>query len=203
MYILKTHILKRLVTGLVSILLLAAVGIAQDDEYTTRPAESNSEKPPKESSKFSWDKVQVGGGLGLQFGSTTVVNLSPTFGYQLTEMLVAGFGVTYLYFGIPAYDYSSSVYGGGPFARYVVLEDLFAHVEYQILNSETYLVDQQNRIVAQFRENVHYFWVGAGYMLSMGGNASLMVMALYDLNESPGYIYSTNPILRMGISVGL
>ena len=107
----------------------------------------------------------------------------------------AGLGLTYLYYEISSLDYQTNVYGGGPFVRYVFARNLFAHVEYQILNAEYYYPPG--------RQDVHYFWVGGGFRQQLGGNAYLVLMGLYDLNYSDLSSYPTNPILRVGVVVGL
>ena len=182
-------------------ILYSATCLGQDDDY--RPSPESGAKPAKKTTGFSWDKVYMGGGLGLQFGTVTMVDISPTLGYRINENLSAGLGLTYVYYEVSAYNYSTNVYGGGPFARYVFARNLFAHVEYQILNSEYYLVDQSNRIVGTFRENVHYFWVGGGLRRELGRNSYLVLMGLYDINHSDLSIYPSNPILRAGVVVGL
>ena len=186
---------------LFAFLLFSTTCLAQDDDYRTSP--ESSTKPVKKSSQFDWAKVYLGGGLGLQFGSTTVVDISPIIGYRFNESLSAGLGLTYLYYKVSSLNYQTNVYGGGPFVRYVFAKNLFAHVEYQILNSEFYLLDQSNRIVSTYRENVNYFWVGGGFRQELGRNAYLVLMGLYDLNYSDLSIYPTNPILRVGVVVGL
>ncbi|HIA05346.1 MAG TPA: hypothetical protein EYN71_01290 [Flavobacteriales bacterium] len=180
---------------LFAFLLFSTTCLAQDDDYRTSP--DSTTKPVKKSSRFDWKKVYMGGGLGLQFGYTTVVDISPTIGYRFNENLSAGLGLTYLYYEISSLDYQTNVYGGGPFVRYVFARNLFAHVEYQILNAEYY------KFYPPERQDVHYFWVGGGFRRQLGGNAYLVLMGLYDLNYSDLSIYPTNPILRVGVVVGL
>ncbi len=87
-----------------------------------------------------WDRVYTGGGIGLQFGSQTFVNISPLVGYRLTEKLSVGLSATYIYYRYknpnPAFTYSSNIYGGSVFSRYLIFENLFAHVEYEVLRLE-------------------------------------------------------------------
>ena len=64
--------------------LFSATCLAQDDDYRTSP--DSATKPVKKSSRFDWAKVYLGGGLGLQFGSTTVVDISPIIGYRFNEI---------------------------------------------------------------------------------------------------------------------
>ena len=182
---------------LFAFLLFSTTCLAQDDDYRTSP--DSATKQVKKSSRFDWKKVYMGGGLGLQFGSTTVVDISPILGYRFNENLSAGLGLTYLYYKVSSrnYNYQTNVYGGGPFVRYVFAKNLFAHVEYQILNAEYY------EFYPPERQDVHYFWVGGGFRRQLGGNAYLVLMGLYDLNYSHLSIYPTNPILRVGVVVGL
>jgi len=162
------------------------------DSYKENPSEK----------KFDWNKVYVGGGMGMQFGSYTYVDVSPVFGYRFNEEFSAGMGLSYQFLGIRNPKFSSHTYGGGPFARYAFTNNLFAHFEYQILNSEFYLVDINGNIVGQFREDVHYPWIGGGLRQPIGGKSYMIMMVLYNLNESSFSIYP-NPIYRFGINVGL
>lgn len=186
---------KTLLTLFTSFFLFSTLCLAQDDEYVTSPdAGSSSGNKGK---KFDWEKVYLGGGLGLQFGSTTVIDISPIIGYNFSDDLSAGLGITYLYYNVHALNYTTNVYGGGPFVRYVFAEYLFAHIEYQILNAEYYEFGDT------FRQDVHYFWVGGGFRQELGGNAYLVIMGLYDINYSDLSIYPSNPILRGGVVFGL
>lgn len=48
--------------------------------------------------QFQLNKLSVSGGLGLQFGDYTVVNVAPQVGYNFTNYLNAGAGFTYTYY---------------------------------------------------------------------------------------------------------
>ncbi len=190
-----------------SILLVFCINLASLLSYSQdykpmpdTPKPPANEDPPGK--KFDWSKVYVGGGMGMQFGSYTYVDVSPVFGYRFDKELSAGFGISYQFLSIRNPKFSSHTYGGGPFARYIITKNLFAHIEYQILNSEFYLVDRSGNIVSRFREDVHYPLIGGGFQQPIGGNSFLVMMVLYNLNESSYSIYP-NPIYRLGINLGL
>lgn len=164
------------------------------------PNPDNTNSPSKPTPPFwSWDRVYGGGGLGLQFGTVTLINIAPIVGYKITERYSVGIGIEYMYFAYqPAANfptYSQNIYGGNIFNRFFITKSIFAHVEYETLNSNwnTYYPDRRF-----FIEN---FWVGGG-LRQRAGNVSLNIMALWNLNEN---IYSPfpNPQIRMGVSVGL
>lgn len=48
--------------------------------------------------QFDASRITVGGGLGLQFGDYTLVNLSPQVGYNITSYLNAGAGFNYTHY---------------------------------------------------------------------------------------------------------
>lgn len=146
--------------------------------------------------KFDWSKVYVGGDLGLSFGTLTAVNLSPIIGYKLTPKFSAGVGITYIYYSNTIIKYQYSIYGGSIFSRYQLFKFLFAHVEYQTLNGPW--DDYYNR-----RYFINNFWVGGGLSQPIGGNSSIALMILWNLNRD-GYIsYPPSPWIRMGINIGL
>ena len=47
---------------------------------------------------FNSDNLIFGGGLGFQFGTSTIINVAPQVGYRFTEKLSFGVGVTYLHY---------------------------------------------------------------------------------------------------------
>lgn len=153
--------------------------------------------PPAEEQKgFQWDRVFIGGNLGAQFGNVTVVNVSPLVGYRFTEKIVAGFGATYIYYNYKSYNnFSSSIYGGNIFGRYYILENVFVHGEYEILNVDSY-------DFPGVRTNIENIYVGGGFRQALGSNSFLTIMALWNINENKYSPYS-NPIIRMGVNFGL
>lgn len=149
--------------------------------------------------KNFWDKVYVGGNVGFQFGTVTFAEVSPLIGYQFTEKITAGVGVTYQYYRYKDrnYELKTNVYGGRIFGRYFFTSFLFGHVEYEYLNLEAFDFYPQRR-----RVDVESILVGGGYFQRFGmGNSGIFVMLLYNLTES-AYTPYTNPILRIGVNLG-
>ncbi len=155
-------------------------------------------KPEKEKKPFwSWDKVYGGGGIGLQFGNITLVNVAPDIGYKITERYSAGVGIRYIYLGDRRINppYEMSIYGGSFFNRFIITDFLFAHAEYEILNGPWYYPYNSKRF------NLNNVWVGGGLRQAVG-NASLNIMALWNLNDELFNPFP-NPQIRIGISIGL
>ncbi|MFH1321827.1 MAG: hypothetical protein ABII90_14400 [Bacteroidota bacterium] len=153
--------------------------------------------------RFDRSKVFTGGNIGLLFGTVTYIDLSPIIGYMLTEKISAGIGVTYKYFNDNRIaNYSTNIFGGRVFGRYLFTENLFAHTEYELLNLEIIMVDRWYNVTDRYRKNVSYIWVGGGYRYPVGLNSYLSFMVLYNLNESAFSIYP-NPIYTIGVNIGL
>lgn len=159
-------------------------------------AQNQAIKPADNKPKgFQWNKVFVGGNIGAQFGSITVVNISPIIGYRITERLAAGVGATYIYYNYKAIRFSSSIYGGSVFGRFYLLENIFAHAEYELLNVDSYDFPGT-------RTNIENIYVGGGFRQALGGRSYMTILALWNINESKYSPYG-NPIIRMGFSIGL
>lgn len=188
-YLLSTCLFLLFITNYVT------TGFAQDFP-TTNQTQINPERAG------FWDRVFTGGGIGLQFGSQTFVNVSPILGYRLTEKFSAGISITYLYYKYkdpnPAYSYSTNTYGGSVFSRYFILENLFAHVEYELLRLE--VRDVVSRPLGS--KDITSVLVGGGYRQMLGERSSLNLMILYNLNES-SYSPYQNPILRLSFGFGI
>jgi hypothetical protein len=152
-------------------------------------------KPVPEKKKPFWsrDKVYVGGGLGLQLGTTTMINVAPDIGYKITKKYSAGVGIRYIYLADNYYNYKLNIYGASVFNRFLITDYLFAHVEYELLN-----VTEPSSRTNFSLENV---WVGGGYR-QVAENSAFYVVALWNLNDTP-YNPFPNPQIRLGFNVGL
>jgi|ERR1051325_4250581 hypothetical protein len=180
-------------TFFIVLYLLFAGSVFSQDFNPPPPAPStDKEKQPF----WSWDKVYMGGGLGLNFGSVTVINLAPDIGYKITERYSAGIGLRYIHISDRQYSppYVLNIYGGSVFNRLIVTDFFFLHGEYEALNGPW----NPRSSTRFFLNNV---WAGGG-LRQVVGNSSLVVMALWNLNVEP-YNPFPNPQLRMGINIGL
>ena len=145
-----------------------------------------------------------GGGFGLQFGTVTLVEVSPMIGYKITPKLGVGVSPTYKYYRVKDYystststDLVTNVYGGSIFARYSIFENIFAHVEYESLFYNTKVPGYASEL-----QQFNSFLVGGGYRQQIGGNSAMNLMLLWNLNDTQNSLY-TNPIIRVGFSIGM
>lgn len=159
----------------------------------------NPPEPKKENEKkpfWSWDRVYGGGGIGLQFGTITLVNVAPDIGYKITEKYSAGIGIRYIYFADRRFTppFELNIYGGSIFNRFLVTDFFFLHGEYEVLNGPWNPSSSK-------RFNLNNVWVGGGLRQAVG-NSALNIMALWNLNDEY-YNPFPNPQIRIGISIGL
>lgn len=147
------------------------------------------------------ERIFVGGSLGLQFGTITAISVSPIAGYWITNRLAAGIGGTYQYYNDRSFgqSFTTSVYGGGVFTRFLLIPEAFLHAEYEKTSLESYRFapgSDQDRI---WEDN---YFLGAGYRLRMGEKAFFNIMLLFNLNDD-SRVYYQNPLLRFGVDIGL
>lgn len=157
--------------------------------------------PPDEDKVPFGQRLVFGGIIGMQFGTVTVVDIEPIIGYKITPKLIGGIGIKYIYYEVndPFYgNYSTNIYGGSVFGRYFILENIFAHVEYELLNLE---VPNDFFPYDLTRLNIYSFLVGGGYSQQIGNNAAIGIAILYNLTEEEAYPYE-NPIIRIGFGIG-
>ena len=146
-----------------------------------------------------WDKVFVGGNVGLQFGTVTFLEVSPLIGYHITDKISAGFGVTYQYYQYQdkITNFQTNVYGARVFGRYMITDNFFAYGEYEYLNLEAF-----DFYPIRMRVDVESLLGGGGYMQRIGSNSAMVVMLLYNFTETI-YTPYQNPIIRIGFNIGL
>ena len=162
-------------------------------------ANLNAQNEPKAEFKEPWTKrIFVGGNLGLQFGSITLVDISPLAGYWFTDNLAGGIGFTYQYYKDKRYihEYSTDIYGFRVFGRYYFFDNFFGHAEYELLNYKAYsMIEGFSRI------NVSNVLLGGGYRQWVTDKSFMTIVILWNVNESIYSLYQ-NPIIRVGINVG-
>ncbi len=124
-----------------------------------------------------WDKMYVGGNLGLQFGTVTYIDISPLVGYRFTNRFSAGPGITYRYLKYRGFE-GASTYGGKIFARHTLGRQFFLHAEYESLNTQVLEgISGQSRLV---RDWVPGFFAGGGIFQPVGERAAVVIYALYN-----------------------
>lgn len=211
---------------LFSILLLAALcqqGIAQQ-VYNSSGRRGNAGKP-KQAGGFDPSRVIFGGGIGLGFGSTTSISVSPVLGYRFTDHFAAGIGLAYQYIKVRewnayydpqtgqqvVYPFKASLLSPSVWARVVLFQNIFAQteLEYDIQTYKAYDLDPdfQSPTFGQpkqfkVRYNSPAWLVGLGYRQPVGTNASFIVMALYDVIQDDYSPYKNRIDVRFGFNVG-
>jgi len=153
----------------------------------------NSDKPSFISHLY------FGGGFGLQFGSVTLIEVSPLVGYKITPKFSVGVSPTYKFYKYnDVYGKQTThVFGGSLFSRYMIWENIFAHIEYETLS---YNIEVPGYL--KTRQQFDSFFVGGGYKQPVGLNSAMYILALWNLNDTPNSPY-INPVIRVGFSVGL
>ena len=177
-----------------SLILMGTVAFAQWGD------EEMSEKPTLR------ERIFTGGGFGLSFSSYySYVSISPLIGYKITPKVAAGVQVQYRYtkYKEAAFDISTNDYGISPFLRYNFYGPLFLHTEYEYLNYE-YPISQNESV----RRGFNSFMAGGGLFQPIGRHAGLYFMALYNFSyQAPAFPTDFSPynsplVVRMGVTAG-
>jgi hypothetical protein len=156
----------------------------------------------QEAASFDPARLTYGGNFGLQFGTSTYIDISPMAGYRLTEKLVPGVGVNYVYFSqrYPGgFVFRSNLYGVRAFTRYDLLDRVFIYGEYELLNWDAY------DFLSNTNKRVWYGSpiVGGGYLQPSGNGSAFMVYVLYAASsQDPASPYFQNPLIfRVGFMI--
>lgn len=142
------------------------------------------------------ERGYFGGNLGLQFGTVTLIDVSPLAGLMLSPKFSMGLGATYQYFDDQRFQGAAgSSYGGRAFARYNVLPNIFAYSEVESINWNAY-----NPRSDDFQRRwTEAFFVGAGYFAPFGARGGANFTFLYNLKHSNWNGYYSEPyLIRVG-----
>jgi hypothetical protein len=143
----------------------------------------------------------TGGNLGVQFGTVTMIDISPQGGYYIFENMSVGLGLTYQYINDHRFSATMHVLGGRVFTRLYLpfYNSIFAHVEYEYMtyNTNVYSLMGQKEWI-----NLSNVLAGVGYRQRIYGRSAITLMVLWNFNETQYTLYS-NPVIRAGIDIGL
>lgn len=132
--------------------------------------------------------------FGLQIGSITNIEFSPSVGYTLTKNLYAGVSGTYIYYQnnyyIPAFK--THIFGGSMYLRYMLFNKFLIQGEYQLLNYQGY----DDFTGEEIRRVVPGYLLGAGYRQWFNEKMYGDIWLLWNFNDVNDYPYG-NPILRI------
>ena len=161
-----------------------------------------TDKKIQNNSSF-FDRVYVGGDLGLQFGDITNVKVAPIFGYRVNNDLSVGLGIQYQYtrFKNFAPALTSNNYGTSLFTRYQIKAPFFLQAEYEYLNYQYFV-----RASEKVRKAVSSFFVGGGVLQPIGRNAVFTISVMYNLSYEQGDLtspYNSPFKINAGINFGL
>lgn len=177
---------QKFITGLSALfLILAVAGKCQAQVGLNSPRVNIGEK-------FSY-----GGNFALNFGSITLINISPNIGYRVTDRLTTGAGFIYQYLkynNYYGYNFATTTLGATVFGRYRFLENVYGMAEYQNLSLDAY----DPRIDDFKRTSVPIFFIGGGYLQNLGGKFYANVSILYDIVEDKNSPYG-NPMIQAGV----
>ncbi|HRH62606.1 MAG TPA: hypothetical protein PLI68_04690 [Bacteroidia bacterium] len=185
--------MKNLFTLLFLGAFFSSTALAQDtaDFYNKEEAARSAPKPPYSIREH----IFTGGNFGLQFGTITLVDVSPLIGYKITPKIAAAIGVTYTYYKDsrpPAF--TQSIYGARLIGRYFIFDNLFVHAEAEGLNSKWEYY--------QPPFTIYNILGGAGYRQAISDRLFFDAMLLWNFTPSD-YTPYNNPIIRIGFNIGL
>lgn len=159
-----------------------------------------AQEAPEENSKkgFDWDRVFYGGNMGLRVNEAFFVDLSPLVGYQFTERLSAGPGITYRYFKYPETP-GFSVYGGRVFGRFDISKPFFLYTEYETLSLATFSAGADE---PTGRNWIPSWFAGGGLLQPVGRNVGISIVFLYNMLYDPADgLYARPYVVRAGFVI--
>lgn len=142
------------------------------------------------------DRLYFGGNLGLQFGTFTLIDISPLVGVMVTPKLSGGLGGTFQYFNDRRFQGGEGTsYGGRLFGRYNVLPNIFTHAEYESINWNAY-----DFFADEFRRTwTNALFLGGGYFVPFGNRGGTNFTFLYNvLHDNRNSYYSEPYVIRVG-----
>ena len=164
-----------------------------EEEEEVKEGDEKTEKP-----LIDWNRVSVGGGLGLSFGNVTLIDIAPTAAYFVTDHFLYGVGLNYMYYSDNHVGFQTSSFGARVFSQYLLdILPVLAHVEVEVINADSYKYRGERTTFA----NVY---VGGGLNQKIGDRSYYYMLVLWNLNDfNDSILQQPNPIIRVGIGLAI
>ena len=148
------------------------------------------------------DRLWFGGGVGLNFGTVTAIQIEPLAGVFLgrSRKLTTGLGLSFWYYQDNRYvpTLEQNAYGYRIFTRYKVIPQAFLHAEFLHMNVQRYSL-----LFGDGRIWVPHLLVGGGYVQPVGSAGSIYIQVLWEVLQDPNSIYlGQGPIFSVGAGFG-
>ena len=193
---------------LVALLFIATSANAQNDE---------KQKDEKPDHGFKKENLFTGGSANLGFSNySTVIGLTPQFGYSLTNWADAGITINVNYSSQRDYlEYGDkirqTIYGPGAFVRLFPVKFLFASAQYEYnFIKQNYIPASSNYAPFKGTVNANSLLLGGGYAggRERSNNTFYFISVSWDIlgDKNSPYIDGlgrSNPVIRAGYNIGL
>lgn len=152
--------------------------------------------------QFQMNRLTFGGGLGLQFGDYTLVNIAPQVGYNFNSYLNAGAGFTYTHYG-RKYDHNqfketNNYLGFNVYGRFYPIPYIVLMIQPEINRMwQTMEYRTPPRSKEKREEFVPVCLVGGGLRL---GPVTAMIQ--YDLAQNSDSPYGNRLFYSLGYTFG-
>lgn len=209
------------------ILMLGVIGqtaIAQNVYNSSgRPIDTDNRSDERDEPKgFHPSRIIFGGWGVFGIGSgVTNVGITPIVGYRITKDFSAGIGFGYQYlrikdafelrdpntFQIEYRPFNAHFYSPSVWARYVIWNNIFAHVEYEqnFTSYKEYENDYTQASAPIISKNTSYkspsLLLGGGFRQPVSDRTSFVIMGLYDVLQDKYSPYQ-GLVIRLGVNVG-
>ncbi|MEZ5017405.1 MAG: hypothetical protein R2800_10170 [Flavipsychrobacter sp.] len=211
---------------------LLAIATSAQDVYNSsgRPVKTDANGNVKREKEkgFSTDRLIFGGWGVLGIGSgVTNIGVTPVIGYRVSDAFSAGISLGYQYLKVkysesyrfinPAtgeaeyYPFTSHIYSPSLWARYIIWNNIFAHVEYEhnIMSLNRYTPDESKAFgnyppIVKVSETIQVpaLLVGGGLRQPISPRTSFVAMLLYDVLQDKYSPYRGTIAVRLGINAG-
>ena len=155
---------------------------------------------------FDKSKLFVGGSLGLAFGTYTIINVSPLVGYRFTDVLAAGVGVNYSYYGYDDGLYTSkqSYVGMSIFGRVYPIQQLFIQVQPELNYMWASQVPDAGQNLPELKVNqfVPTLLMGGGAAIPTGANGAITISVMYDVLQNVWSPYYHQAVYGFEYNIG-
>jgi hypothetical protein len=155
---------------------------------------------------FDKSKLFFGGNLGFAFGTYTIVNVSPLVGYRFSNVLAAGVGLNYNYYGYDNGIYTSKqTYAGmNLFGRVYPIQQLFLQVQPELNYMWASQTPDAGQQFEPFKTNqfVPSLLLGGGAAIPTGANGAITISIMYDVLQNVWSPYYHQAVYGFGYTVG-